>query len=95
MLPEVEYRTSKYVNNGLERDHQYLKQRVYPTRAVKQAAAADLLARGHAFIQNLRNGFSRLTATVPRQVRIMTAWSLLTPTISPALRFRVYPDTRR
>jgi transposase, IS6 family len=77
VLPDVEHRTSKYLNNGLERDHQHLKQRLYPMRGFKQAASADLLARGHAFIQNLRNGFSSLTATVPRQLRLMTAWSQL------------------
>ncbi len=31
-------------------------------------ASAGILARGHAFVQNLRNGFSTLTATVPRYV---------------------------
>ncbi len=43
----------------------------------KQAASADILARGHGCIQNLRNDFSTLTAMVPRQVRLMTAWSQL------------------
>ena len=46
-------------------------------RGFKQAASADLIARGHAFIQNLRNGFSKLTAAAPRPLRVMTAWSLL------------------
>ncbi len=77
VLPQAQHRTSKYLNNGLERDHQHLKQRLYPMRGFKQAASADLLARGHAFIQNLRNGFSNLTATIPRQLRLMTAWSQL------------------
>ncbi len=30
VLPTVEHRTSKYLNNGMERDHQHLKQRLYP-----------------------------------------------------------------
>ncbi len=77
VLPDAKHRTSKYLNNGLERDHGHLKQRLYPMRGFKQAASADILARGHAFIQNLRNGFSTLTAGIPRPVRIMTAWSLL------------------
>ncbi|HSH78647.1 MAG TPA: IS6 family transposase [Herpetosiphonaceae bacterium] len=80
-LPTAEHRRSKYLNNGLERDHQYLKQRLYPMRGFKPAASADLIARGHAFIQNLRNGFSTLTANVPRPLRLMTAWSQLTPAI--------------
>ena len=77
VLPRVEHRTSTYLNNGLERDHQHLKQRLYPMRGFKQAASADLIARGHAFIHNLRNGFSMLTAAIPRPMRVMTAWSLL------------------
>ena len=46
-------------------------------RGFKQAASAYRIARGHAFIQNLRNGFSTLTAAVPRPLRVMTTWSLL------------------
>jgi transposase-like protein len=81
VLPDAKHRTAKYLNNGLERDHQHLKQRLYPMRGFKQAAAADLLARGHGFMQNLRNGLSRLTAGVPRPLRLMTAWAQLTQAI--------------
>jgi transposase-like protein len=81
VLPDVEHRTSKYLNNGVERDHQHLKQRLYPMRGFKQAVSADITARGHAFVQNLRNDFSLLTATVPRPLRLMTAWSQLTQAI--------------
>ena len=55
----------------------WAKQRLYPMRGFKQAASANILARGHAFVQNLRNGFSQLTAKVPRQLRVMPAWSHL------------------
>ncbi len=81
VLPTVEHRTSKYLNNGLERDHQHFKQRICSMRGFKNSAAADRLARGHALIQNLRNGFSTLTAAVPRALRRMTAWSLLAQAI--------------
>ncbi len=80
-LPDVEHRRAKYLNNGLERDHQHLKQRLYPMRGFKQATSADILSRGHALIQNLRNGFSTLTAYVPRPLRLMTAWSQLVQAI--------------
>ena len=69
------------MNNGLERDHGHLKQRSYSMRGFKQADADALLVRGHAFIHNLRNGFSKRTAEAPRQLRIMTAWSQLTRAI--------------
>ncbi len=81
VLPGVEHRTSTYLNNGRERDHQHLKQRICSMRGFKNAAAADRLARGHALIQNLRNGFSTLTAAVPRALRLKTAWSLLAQAI--------------
>ena len=55
-------------------------------RGVKQPAAADLLARSHALIQNVRNGCSTLTAAVPRAVRRMTAWSLLAQAIEHTSR---------
>lgn len=50
-------------------------------RGFKQATSAGILAQGHAFIQNLRNGFSTLTAAVPRPLRLMSAWSQLSQTI--------------
>ncbi len=81
VLPIVEHRRSKYLNNGLERDHQHFKQRVYPMRGFKQAVSADIMARGHALIQNLRNGFSHLSAHVPRQMRLAAAWSQLAQAI--------------
>ncbi len=77
ILPTVEHRRSRYLNNGIERDHGHLKQRLRPMRGFKRATSADLFARGHAFIQNLRNGFSTLTATKPCSLRVMIAWSLL------------------
>lgn len=48
-------------NNGLERDHQHIKQRLYPMRGFKQAVSDDLFVRRRAFIQNRRNGFAKLT----------------------------------
>src|SRR3712207_9135942 len=35
VLPNAEHRTSKYLNNGLERDHQHLKGRLRPMRWFK------------------------------------------------------------
>ncbi len=81
VLPDVRHRTSKYLNNGIERDHGHLKQRLYPMRGFKQAASADSIARGHTLIRNLRNGFSMLTQAVPRPLRLATAWQQLTPAI--------------
>ncbi len=46
-------------------------------RGFKQLVSADILTRGHALVQNLRNGFSWLTADVPRPLRLATAWPQL------------------
>ena len=77
LLPGAEHRCSKYLNNGLERDHGHLKQRLRPMRGFRRLESADILARGHALVQNLRNGFSTLTADVPRPLRVATAWPQL------------------
>jgi IS6 family transposase len=77
VLPSAEHRCPKYLNNGLERDHGHLKQRLRPMRGFRQLASADLLTRGHALVQNLRNGFSTLTARVPRPLRLAAAWPQL------------------
>lgn len=81
VLPQVEHRRSRYLNNGIERDHSHLKQRLYPMRGFKQAVSADTLARGHALIQNLRNGCSTLTMHVPVKLRLAVAWPQLTRAI--------------
>ncbi len=85
VLPHVKHRTSKYLTNSLERDHGHLKQRLHSMDGFKQAASADLLARGHAFVQDLRDGSARwapaLMASVPRQLRLLTTWSELTQVI--------------
>ncbi len=81
VLPTVEHRRSRYLNNGIERDHGHLKQRLRPMRSFKHAPSADRIARGHALIQNLRNGFSTLTMAVARNMRLATAWAALTRAI--------------
>ena len=77
-LPGVEHRSSHYLNNGLERDHQHLKGRVRPMRHFKRLARANTFCRGHALIRNLGRGFSRLTAHIPPRLRLASAWTVLT-----------------
>jgi len=77
VLPEVEHRTSKYLNNALERDHQHLKGRTRPMRRFKSVDGASNFSRGHALIRNLRCGFSSLTAKVLAHLWLATAWSAL------------------
>ena len=73
----VPHRRSRYLNNALERDHSFLKQRLRPMRGFKQLPAADVVSRGHALVQKLRNGFSTLTVAIPRPLRLATPWPQL------------------
>ena len=50
LLPSTEHRSSKYLNNGLERDHGHLKQRLRPMRGFEQLTSADGFTRGHALV---------------------------------------------
>ncbi len=77
VLPLAEHRSSKYLNNGLERDHQHLKGRVRSMRRFKTTASASNFCRGHMLIRNLGRGFSSLTAAVLPRQRLATAWSIL------------------
>ena len=66
-----------YCDHAIERDHEHLKQRLRSMRGFKQLTSADGFTRGHALVQNLRNGFSSLTARVPLPLRLATAWPQL------------------
>jgi transposase, IS6 family len=77
LLPAAEQRTSKYLNNGLERDHGHRKQRLCPMRSFKRLTSADGFTRGQALVQNLRNGCSSLIDRVPRPLRLAAAWPQL------------------
>ncbi len=77
VLPVAEHRSSKYLNNRLERDHQHLKGRVRPMRRFKECDSAANFCRGHTLIRNLIGGFSNLTAGVPHRLRLASAWTVL------------------
>ena len=77
-LPEAEHRSSKYLNNGLERDHQHLKGRVRPMRRFKATANGSTFCREHPLVRNLICGFSQLTTRVAPRLRLATAWATLT-----------------
>ena len=81
LLPNVDHRRSKYLNNGLERDHQHLKGRIRPMRSFKPVDSASTFSRGHAVVRNLRRGFSTLTAAVAVPLRLVTAWTALAATL--------------
>ena len=81
LLPDVEHRSSKYLNDGLERDHQHLKGRVRRMRRFKQTVSASNFCRGHSVIRNLARGHSTLTNVLPVRQRFVTAWAALAAAI--------------
>ena len=81
LLPAAEHRCSKYLNNGLEWDHQFLKGRVRPMRRFKTPTTAGRFCRGHALVRNLSRGFSDLASDAPPRLRLATAWAALAATL--------------
>ena len=81
IVPAAEHRCSKYLNNGLERDHQFLKGRVRPMRRFKTTTTASRFCRGHALIRNLSRGFSTRASDVPPGLRLVSAWTELAATL--------------
>ena len=77
LQPTAEHRCSKYLNNRLERDYQFLKERVRPMRRFKTTATASRFCRGQALIRNLGRGCTRLAAGAPPRLRLATAWTAL------------------
>ncbi len=77
VFPDAEYQTSKYLDNGIKRDHGHLKQRLYAMRGFTQPTSADVIVRAHALVRKLRNGFSSLTVAAPVHLRLAAAWPQL------------------
>jgi transposase-like protein len=54
VLPAAEHRSAKYLNHGLERDHQFLTGRVRPMQRFKATETVGTFCRGHALIAEPR-----------------------------------------
>ena len=89
VLPEVEHRTGKAAQQGIERDHQHLKGRTRPMRGFQTLPCAQVVCAGHGFMRNLRDGFYRLGIPVgdprrPQAPRLAHAWDDLTRLLAAA-----------
>jgi transposase, IS6 family len=69
--------TEQYGNNRIESDHAPLKARLRPMRGLPRFRSAEVIATGHAFIQNLRRGHYELACDVSPPFRLATAFSEL------------------
>jgi transposase-like protein len=62
LLPAALHDTTQYANNRVEADHGRLKARLRPMRGLKRDRTANVVIRGHAFIQNLGRGHYELAS---------------------------------
>ena len=60
LVPDARHVVEQYANNPIESDHGRLKARTRPMRGVKWLRCAQVVCRGHAFVQNLRRGHYEL-----------------------------------
>jgi transposase, IS6 family len=56
LLPAACHVMEQYANNAIETDHGRLRARLRPMRGLKRLKSAQVIATGHAFIQNLHRG---------------------------------------
>jgi transposase-like protein len=76
-IPAAAHVTEQYANNRVEADHGRLKARLRPMRGLKRLRSASVIARGHAFVQNLRRGHYELATEAPAQLRLARAFTEL------------------
>jgi len=81
LIPSALHTIEPYANNPVEADHGRLKARLRPMRGLKRHRSAQILAAGHAFVQNLRRGHYEIATDVPYHHRLRRAFDDLAITI--------------
>jgi IS6 family transposase len=81
LIPSALRAVEQYANNPIEADHGRLKARLRPMRGVKRHRSAQILAAGHAFVQNLRRGHYDIATDAPSRHRLRIAFDDLAITI--------------
>jgi transposase, IS6 family len=77
LAPAALHDTEQYANNRVEADHGRLKARLRPMRGMKTLRGLDTVARGHAFVQNLRRGHYEIATDTPARHRVRRAFDEL------------------
>jgi transposase, IS6 family len=77
LIPAAAHVSERYGNNRVESDHGRLKSRLGPMRGLQRFRSAELIAGGHAFVQNLRRGHYELAVDVPARLRLAAAFTEL------------------
>jgi transposase-like protein len=81
LAPAACHVTDRYANNRVEADHGRLKARLHPMRGLKRDRSLQIIAAGHAFIQNLRRGHYELAVEAPARDKVPVAFTELTHAI--------------
>jgi len=81
LIPSALHAVEQYANNPIEADHVRLKARLRPMRGVKRHRSVQILAAGHAFVQNLRRGHYDIATDAPSRHRLRIAFDDLAITI--------------
>jgi hypothetical protein len=66
--PGVVDRTGRYRTSGIERDHEFLKERLRPMRGLNSLKSPAIFIRGHALMRNIRRRFYRVVDSVPQRM---------------------------
>jgi transposase-like protein len=77
LVPTATHVTEQYANNRVEADHGRLKARLRPMRGLTRFRSAEVIAAGHAFVQNLRRGHYELAADASPPLRLAGAFTEL------------------
>jgi IS6 family transposase len=76
-VPAAQHVVERYANNPIEADHGRLKAWLRPMRGLKRFRSAQTLAKGHAFVQNLRRGQYEIATDEPTHDRLRIAFETL------------------
>jgi transposase, IS6 family len=77
LVPNATHVTEQYANNRAEADHGRLKARLRPMRGLRRLRSDEVIAGGHAFVQNLRRGHYELAADASPPLRLAAAFTEL------------------
>jgi transposase, IS6 family len=81
LVPTAAHVTEQFANNRIEADHARLKARLRPMRRFTRFRSAEVIASGHAFVQNLRRGHYELAPRALPPLRLATAFTELAQAI--------------
>ena len=75
LVPTAMHVTEQFANNRIEADHARLKARLRPMRGLTRFRSAEVIAGGHALVQNLRRGHYELAPDASPPLRLAAAFA--------------------